>query len=203
MKVFVEGGGDDRATGTRCREAFAAFFAKVAEKGRLPKVVPCGGRDQTFKDFRTALAKEPDALLLVDAKDAALPAALANPWLQLADRDGWKRPDAAGPTNVALMVQEMESWFLADRGALAAYYGRGFREKALPARQDIENVSKAAVNAGLAAATKDTKAREYHKTQHGFDLIARIDPKLVRAASPHADRLCRIVRGEPVAQPPT
>lgn len=203
MKVFVEGGGDDRATGTRCREAFAAFFAKVVDGGKKPRIIPCGGRDQALKDFRTALGREADALLLVDAEDEVTPSALVNPWSHLTARDGWKRPDDAAPRNVGLMVQEMESWFLADKAALAAYYGNGFREKVLPARLDVENISKGTVNAKLAEATKDTRKGAYHKTRHGFDLIGRIDPKLVRAASPHADRLCRIVRGEPEATPPS
>ena len=40
------------------------------------------------------------------------------------------------------MVQCMEAWFLADKDSLAAYYGNNFKQNALPARPDIENIAK-------------------------------------------------------------
>ena len=57
-------------------------------------------------------------------------------------RDGWEKPDEAADDNAHLMVQCMETWFLADKDGLAAYFGQGFNRNALPGRQEIEDVAK-------------------------------------------------------------
>ena len=89
------------------------------------------------------------------------------------------------------MVQCMEAWFLADREVVADYYGEGFNRNALPGQQDIEQIAKADVARALENATRNTRTKgQYHKTRHGFELLARIDPAKVRRASKHADRLC-------------
>jgi len=87
---------------------------------------------------------------------------------------------------VHLMVQCMESWFLADRSALEEYYGRDFRSNGLPGNQNIEAISKLDVLQGLERATRDTDKGEYHKTRHGFAILACIDPIMVGKCSPHA-----------------
>jgi hypothetical protein len=88
------------------------------------------------------------------------------------------------------MVQSMESWFLADKEALQAYYGNDFNVNSLPRRPDIEAIPKRDVLAALENATHLTKPGSYHKTRHGFDILGRIDPTKVREASSFADRLC-------------
>jgi hypothetical protein len=87
------------------------------------------------------------------------------------------------------MVQAMESWFHADRTALGEYYGGGFRESALSARTNVEDIPRADLFEGLKRATRDCQAGEYSKGQHSFKILGRIDPAKVRAASPHAERL--------------
>ena len=87
------------------------------------------------------------------------------------------------------MVQVMESWFLADKEALRAFYGRGFRRKALPQRHDIEKISKQDVFNGLKNATKGTSKGRYNKGSHSFAILAMIDPKKVMDASRHAKQL--------------
>ena len=62
----------------------------------------------------------------------------AGPWAHLRARDGWIRPADATDENAHLMVQCMETWFLADRDNLADYFGHGFNPNALPAREEIE-----------------------------------------------------------------
>ncbi len=92
------------------------------------------------------------------------------------------------------MVQCTESWFLADRQALASYYGQGFVENALPRNPDVEAIAKGDVLAGLQAATRLTRTKgPYHKTRHGFALLGIIDPGRVRGASRHADRLFSLI----------
>lgn len=96
------------------------------------------------------------------------------------------------------MVQVMESWFLADKQALADYYGQGFLANSLPGQPNIELIAKAEVFNALKHASKKTQKGEYHKTEHGFDLLSLIDPTRVRAASTHADRLHVILKRETV-----
>ena len=86
------------------------------------------------------------------------------------------------------MVQVMESWFLADRAALAGFYGANFRSGAIPQWPDIERVPKQDVYARLSDATRNTTKGSYHKGGHSFDILGRLDPKQVADASPHAKR---------------
>ncbi len=86
------------------------------------------------------------------------------------------------------MVQVMESWLLADRQTLKAFFGQGFRESALPAAdRPIEDVTKEDVYSALKQATQNCKA-EYGKGEHAFKLLAKIAPAKVMAASPWAQR---------------
>ena len=51
-------------------------------------------------------------------------------WRHILDRDKWHRPEGVGDDQDFLMVQVMETWFLADRAALQEYFGAKFKEKA-------------------------------------------------------------------------
>ncbi len=82
----------------------------------------------------------------------------------------------------------MESWFLADADAVESYYGRGFRRQALPQNPNVEQVPTQDVLRGLGGATRRTPKGRYSKGKHAFELLERIDPAKVRAASPYADR---------------
>ena len=126
-------------------------------------------------------------MLLVDSED---PVTAASSWDHLATRGGdrWSKPDTGADDHCHLMVQCMENWFLADRETLRRFFGQGYKASALPpASQNIENISKDTVLRSLSEATKDckTKAR-YEKGEHSFDVLARIDPAKVTAASPWA-----------------
>ena len=84
------------------------------------------------------------------------------------------------------MVQVMESWFVADREALADFYGSGFRSSAIPQWPEIEEVPKGDVLSKLRQATSDTQKGSYRKGRHGFEILRRLDPNKVMKASPHA-----------------
>jgi len=77
--------------------------------------------------------------------------------------------------------------FLADKAALQKYYGQGFKEKSLPGNPNIEEIPKDDVIDGLKAAAGDTAKETYHKTQHGFEILEKIDPSKVRAPSKFAE----------------
>jgi hypothetical protein len=83
----------------------------------------------------------------------------------------------------------MEAWFLADKDVLGQFWGQRFLPGLLPPRLDIEQVPKVELSHALREASRKTQKRAYHKTRHGFAILALIDPYRVRAASPHAGRL--------------
>ena len=190
VKVYVEGGGDSRPLKTACRQGFSAFIKKAGLVGRTPSIVACGSRESAFDRFKTAVANNQTALLLVDAEG---PVTTTGPWQHLKRQDNWGRPRAATDEQCHLMVQVMESWFLADVGALESFFGRDFRESALPQNPKIENVRKQDVKTGLEQATRNTSKGKYDKGKHSFEILAELDPALVRCKSRHADRfLCEL-----------
>ena len=198
-RVYVEGGGNgNKALKAECRRAFREFFQKAGLAGRLPRVIPGGDRRQTYDDFCTAfdnLDHDAFAVLLVDSEDPIAEGVV--PWTHLRNRrgDGWKRPAGAGDEHAHLMVQCMEAWFLADRETLSALFGNGFRPSALPGRAAIERIPKKDIFAGLENAARDCRTRRgYRKGRDSFEILARLDPKRVATASPHAARLLKTLR---------
>ena len=95
-----------------------------------------------------------------------------------------------------LMVQLMESWLVADRDALRAFYGPGLNENPLPGLADVELIDKADVLGALEDATRRTQKGRYHKIRHGAKLMGRVDVDRVRRAARHCDRLFRTVAGK-------
>lgn len=199
MKLYVEGGGDTNALRTACREGFTSFITK-AGLAKRPRIVACGSRRDAFESFCTAIAVGEEAMLLVDS-EAPVPAncqAPANnraawtPWVHLKQRpgDGWDMPAGSTDTDCHLMAQCMETWFLADRPALSAFFNPGFRSNDLPAAANpIESVAKTDVYNALKLATRECKRKaSYGKGAHSFKLLAAIQPAKVTAASPWAKR---------------
>jgi uncharacterized protein DUF4276 len=194
VRIYVEGGFEG-STKANCRRAFSTFLGKVVPKGSF-KVIASGDRASAFKDFSLALRQHRAdfVILLVDSEEAVT----SKPWKHLADRvgDGWVRPTGADDEQVHLMVQVMEAWFLADHDVLVGYYGQGFLQNSLPGQPDIEVLSKQRVYDALIHASKRTRKGEYHKTRHGFDLLEKISPQLVRRSSAHAERFLSILERE-------
>lgn len=192
VKLCVEGGGDRRALKRNLRIGMGKFLEKAGLQGRMPRIAACGSRNAAYDSFRIAHGRGERAMLLVDAEG---PVGASGPWQHLKMRDGWNRPGGATDGQCHLMVQLMESWFLADADALESFYGQDFRKRALPANQNVEQVSKRDVLNGLAGATRDTTKGSYDKGAHSFDILAHLDPAKVRRASPHADRLVQALSG--------
>ena len=124
-------------------------------------------------------------MLLVDAEEEVT---ASGAWDHLRSRDNWRRPPDASNDQCHLMVQVMESWFLADRPALETFYGQDFRSNALPGNPNIEQIPKQDVFNRLNRASRDTRKGAYDKGKHSFDILASLDPTKVTAASPHAAR---------------
>ena len=173
----------------QCRKAFQAFFRKAGLAGNLPRVFACGSRQQTYKDFCNALDAAHNGEFIVLLVDSEGPVAEgAGPWLHLKNRDNWDQPAGAMDENAHPMVQCMEAWFLADKEALAGYFGDDFNMNSLPGRLEVEAISKSDIEAGLKAATRQCKKGQYDKGSHSFGILAELDPDKVTGASPQAKR---------------
>jgi hypothetical protein len=170
VRVYVEGGGDNKALQTECRRGFSEFVKNTGLDNRMPKVIACGGRQQAFKDFRTAhtnAEQESFPILLVDSEAAVTG---TDPWQHVKSRpgDGWGRPKGASSDQFHFMVQTMEAWLYADKKTLGKFYGNAFRANALSARLDIDNIPKTDLFDGLERATRDCQKGEYSKGDNSF-----------------------------------
>jgi hypothetical protein len=204
VRVYVEGGGNYKHTdtATSCRRGFGGLFAKLPLPERSVSIVACGGRSDTFKDFRTAVGQggRHFVALLVDSEGPV--ATSTSGWAHLKANDNWDRPTAATDDQAYLMVQCMEAWFLADREALRQFYGQGFIVESLPRGADVEQLPKDAIVSALKHASRRTSKGEYHKTRHGFALLLLIDVQKLRARSGHARRLFDTLIGRATRQAP-
>jgi len=178
IRIYVEGGGEKSDTKAAIREGFSRFL------GGGVRVIPCGPHENALRSFKAALRDHPHALnlLLVDAEGPVT--------RHVAEHLRLSGQSAGLPEELFhLMVQAMEAWFLCDPETLARYYGQGFRARALPARQNIEEVAKDQLIPILNRATEGTTKGRYHKIWHCRDLLIQIDPAKVRVRAPHCERL--------------
>jgi len=135
----------------------------------------CGGRKEAYDDFGTALRVNTDAynFLLVDS-EAALTKA---PWQHLKERigDGW---DQIGEESQChLMVQCMETWFVADVAALKKVFKADLDESKLPRRPKLEEEPKDDVQDKLNKATNG----KYHKRNKAKEILEVLTPATVRS----------------------
>jgi len=197
-KIYVEGAAQnsdfDR---THCRRSFKTFFAKAGLEGKLPQVVPCGGRQRAYDAFVTAVRNpQPDGLplLLVDSETAVQRGRTVWEHLKARPGDNWDKPKEAKDDQAFLMVQVMESWFVADRDKLKFFFGQHFREHAIPQWPHLQDVPKQSVYQALDQATAACGPRRYAKGKMSFSLLAEISPDEVEKASPSAKALFERLR---------
>lgn len=201
VHVYVEGGpAEGKALRSQCQRGFSELLSSCST--RRPRIIACGPRSEALARFVEALRinRTKVNLLLVDAEAPIVD--LDDPWTHLAERDGWSRPSGASDDDVHLMVQTMEAWILADREALARFFGAGFRDAAIPAWPTLERVPKAQLYRALLTATKGCR-RAYTKGGVSFEVLGNIDGLKVRASCPSFARfaavLARHLDGPPAA----
>lgn len=195
VKLYVEGGGEGELLDTLFRQGWKRLFEAAGLTGKLPSVVRGQGRTQTFDLFVRAVTHPRGRalpLLLVDSEDPVEEG--HSVWQHLKARDGWERPSGAADDQAFLMVQVMETWFLADRGLLRRYFGNSLRENHLRQWPVLEAVPKATVFDALANATAGCQ-RRYAKGKVSFELLGQLSPNPVEAACPHAKALFDRLRG--------
>lgn len=198
MQVYVEGGSKG-SLAKEFRNALTSFLERAGVQRQAFQITACGGRKSAYDKFNDAVARgDSHPMLLVDAEE---PVTSSGPWQHLHQRpgDGWSRPNGSTDDQCHLMVQVMESWFLADPDALQTYYGQGFLQQSLPANPNVEQVSKQDVLDSINHAAQPTQKSEYHKGRDSFKILERIDPAKVRKASYYANRFLQALesRTEP------
>lgn len=196
VTIYVEGGGDRHLLHSDCRRAFQKFFKKLGFDGRLPRVMPCGSRNNAYDNFCISLRSSggKPTFLLVDSEGPVNPIFNNSPWQHLQNRDSWRKPNGATDEQVHLMVECMENWFLADPQTLQNFFGQGFNHRSLPSNSNIETISKSTVLRSLENASRLTQKGQYGKGDHSFKILEIIDSQKVVAASPSAARLINELR---------
>jgi len=185
IKIYIEGGGDNKALEICFQRAWTKFFQAAGLIGKMPRPVRGKGRKNTYDLFCTAIqnAKTDELpLLLVDGEDAIADGHTA--WHHLKTRDGWAKPAKADDRHAYLMVQLMETWFLADSDALKEHFGKNFRPHKILAWPNMEAVPKLTILETLAKATSD----QYAKGKVSFELLSKTSPQKVAEKSPQAKR---------------
>lgn len=199
IKLYVEGGGKGshkRAT-IKLQQGFNAFFARLkcaAQSKKISfKIIPAGNTQSTYDDFIFSVTNSPQSfnLLLVDSDAALKENESARDFLQKKYKK-WKL-QTVKDEQCHLMVQIMESWFIADIDALKKLYGQAFNESAIPKNKNVEAIAKEKIESSLKTATVKTQKKEYHKIEHGAKLLELIDPQKVRDSAPNCERLFQII----------
>ena len=193
VTIYVEGGGDSKELHTRCREGFRKLLEDCGFSGRMPKLVACGGRSQTFDDFCVAHRISQGgsiALMLIDSEDPMVDINMT--WTHLAARDGWTRPANATDEQVLMMTTCMETWIVADRATLGAHYGQNLQGSGLPSVVDLESRLRDAVQIALVHATRNC-SNKYEKGKRSFQILAKLISNTLSAHLPSFVRSRRIL----------
>lgn len=195
IRIYIEG--DTKQKGKfntiSLREGFYNFFGELIEKARAKNIafrlILCGSKYETFKDFLNAARsyKESFVIFLLDS-DAPLDDNETPKTFLQRQNPLWDLQEAE-ENQCHLMIQLMESWFFADKEKLAEFYGQRFNLNSLSKNVNVEKIPKADVENGLANATRNTQKGEYHKTRHGAKILELINTQKVRASAPHCEKL--------------
>ncbi len=174
--IYIEGGGDTKSLHSELRRGFQELFKNLGFTNRLPRVVACGSRNDTFRDFTIAFKKKKEGeqvLLLVDSEDIITKS--NSKWDFVKNRDKWDKPEKANEENIFFMVVCMESWFLSDKDGVKEFFGKDFDLSKLPQRDNLEDIDKQVLYSGLKQATKTTTKGEYGKGRHSFKILTYLD----------------------------
>lgn len=196
VHIYVEGGGKNKALVSECRRGFKEFLAKADCPDDSIRIIARGARPEAFKSFKIALESASGSfpLLLVDSEAPIDPSRELWPQMGPNLHGNWRKVSGIEEEQLHLMVQCMESWFLADREALASYFQKDFRASVLPQNPNVEAIEKSDVLDGLRAASRDTAKGAYAKGRDFFRILASLDPSKVRSAARHADRLVKTLK---------
>ena len=195
--IYVEGGGNDsKELHIRCREGFRKLLEKSGFGGRMPRLVACGSRAAAFDEFSMAhshAGKDDYVALCVDSEDPV--ADIDQTWAHLKQRkdDDWDKPTGAVDEQVLLMTTCMETWIASDREAMRDQWGACLQVSALPNLHDLESRNRASIQDALVHATR-TCRNGYAKGKRSFQILARLDPVVLRQHLPSFVRCERVLQ---------
>jgi len=196
--LYVEGGGtgaDSKEVDIRCREGFRKLLENCgfAADKRMPRLFACGGRDRAFAAFKIAQRNNTSGHFVALWIDSEEPLAdLEAAWKHLQTRDRWAQPTGAVDEQVLFMTTCMETWFVADRAALKAYFKDELQESALPPLQALENRDRHDVQDKLIHATREC-SNAYAKGMRSFEILGRLSPTVLVQHLPSFVRIRRIL----------
>ena len=167
MEVYLEGH-------RRLRVPMKSFLRNavrtIHNQSITLNVEPCGSGDDAVK----RCVKGTGSILLTDSEGEASQELIVRVSGQI------------GSTNRAFfMVQLMEAWFIADRSALAGYFGAGFRDSALPQNPNVEDIPKQDIENCLRDATRNCTKQRYSKGRDDVRLLERLNPAAVYSTCPN------------------
>jgi len=194
--IYIEGDTKQKGKGNAItlRQGFREFFQTLAEDIKVPiDLKLLGSREIAIKIFLSELNFFPESFsaLLVDAEGEIDEKETPKTFLQkISAKFDFSNVDEE---QCHLMVQLMESWFLADKEKLAEFYGKGFNINSLPKHTNVEKIPKSDVESGLKNAVRGTSKKEYKKGEHTGEILRIIDSNKVRSAAPHCERLFAVI----------
>jgi hypothetical protein len=190
--IYLEGGGDSKELRARCREGFRKLLENCGFKGRMPRLVACGGRGSTFDDFKIGYIGMDGhyVAMLIDSEDPM--ENIEEAWKHLEVRDRWDKPNGAGDNQVLFMTTCMETWIVSDRMALARYYGDKLQETALPPLENLEQRPRQYVQNQLSHATRNS-SKAYEKGKLSFEILGKLSPNTLITYLPSFARAQRIL----------
>ena len=212
-RLYIEGGGRaDPDPGQMNREAMVdanaeafrrgwqIFFNKAGADGQMLEIAVGGGQQEVFALFNDQLNRytgqaetEPQPLLLVDSEEPIANGNTVWDHLQTRNQHRFQKPTGADDHSAFMMVQAMETWFIADPPALQRFFGSSLDTSAFENLPALETILKEAALNTLQQATLRC-GRHYSKGRRSYGLLAEIDPQTVAAACPHADQLLTYLR---------
>ncbi len=182
------------------RRGWQIFFNKAGVNGQILDIAVGGGQQEAFALFNSQLNRyaeheetEPKPLLLVDSEEPVAAGHTVWDHLQARHQHRFQRPTNADDESAFMMVQAMETWFVADPPALQRFFDSSLDTSVFQKLPPLETILNADALSTLRQATLRCR-RHYSKGRRSYGILAEIDPQQVAAACPHADQLLQYLR---------
>jgi len=196
--IYIEGGASgsfSRDLCIRCERAFHKLLDRMGFTGRKPRLVACGGRGDVMDSFRTAhnTGSAGYVAMWIDSEEPMTD--LEQAWKHLAEVTSvaaWEKPEGAEDDQVLFMTTCMETWIVADRATLREHYKQKLNENPLPHTNGLESKGRHDVQDRLERATNDCQ-NAYAKGKRSFDVLAKLNPAVLKQHLPSFDRIGRIL----------
>jgi hypothetical protein len=199
--IYLEGGAagaDSKYLKTLCQKAFHKLLDRMGFTGRKPRLVACGGRGEVYNHFaiQHAQTTEGYVAMWIDSEEPMADREAAWSHLRSVTTVGkWDQPAGAEDDQVLFMTTCMETWIVADRSALSEHYGAKLQENALPALNDLENRSRAAIQDKLTQATR-LCSNAYAKGEASYKVFPKLNPATLEERLPSFARVRRILESK-------